>query len=75
MKHSNCTRTNPIKPSSLISPRIFTLLIAFSSICAVATLSALSLYSTSAQAQNYPTRTVKMIVPLTPVQAPISLGA
>ncbi|MCE7530135.1 tripartite tricarboxylate transporter substrate binding protein [Polynucleobacter sp. IMCC 29146] len=66
MKHSNCTRTNPIKPSSLISPRIFTLLIAFSSICAVATLSALSLYSTSAQAQNYPTRTVKMIVPLTP---------
>ncbi|MCE7527937.1 tripartite tricarboxylate transporter substrate binding protein [Polynucleobacter sp. IMCC 30228] len=66
MKHSNCTRTNPIKPFSLISPRIFTLLIAFSSICAVATLSALSLYSTSAQAQNYPTRTVKMIVPLTP---------
>lgn len=66
MKHPICTRTCPIKRSSLISPRIFTLLIAFSSICAVAILSALSLYSASAQAQNYPTRTVKMIVPLTP---------
>lgn len=66
MKHSIRTRTYPIKRSGFNSLRAFTLLTALSSICAVAALSALSFYSASAQAQNYPTRTVKMIVPLTP---------
>jgi len=66
MKHSIRTRTYPIKLSGFNSLRTFTLLTALSSICAVATLSALAFYSASAHAQNYPTRTVKMIVPLTP---------
>ncbi len=66
MKHSIHTRTYPIKLSGLNSLRTFTLLTALSSICAVAMLSALAFYSASAHAQNYPTRTVKMIVPLTP---------
>ena len=66
MKHSIRTRTYPIKLSGFNSLRTITLLTALSSICAVATLSALAFYSASAHAQNYPTRTVKMIVPLTP---------